>query len=250
MFLLTEYKSRPTRDIDFLAQQISNDTENIKEVFNDICSIEYNDDGVRFDSDNIEVTDIKKDADYQGVRVKVNCYLGNARKAIQLDIGFGDVVVPKASTMECPILIDMSVPMIKVYSLESVVSEKFQAMIALSDLNSRMKDFYDIYTILNKYCFDGRRLQEAVSETIQRRHTIIERDSTIFSDEFAQDENRNKMWKAFLRKINEKNTVDFKDIMRNITVFLKPIYDTIVLEKEFLMQWDNKKREWCKYGVN
>ena len=246
MFMLTEYKGRPTKDIDFLAEQISNDVENIRKVFSEICKVQCEDDGLVFNGDGIEVQDIKKDAEYHGIRVRTNCFLGNARKVLQLDIGFGDIVVPKPAIMECPILIDMKAPVIKVYSLESIISEKFQAMISLSVSNSRMKDFYDIFTLLSTNNFDGRKLQEAVNETLQARHTIIERENVIFTEEFIKDENRIRMWKAFLRKINSQS-IEFDEVMRNIIIFVKPIYDVIVNEEEFLELWDHDKRNWIKY---
>lgn len=243
MFMLTEYKGRPTRDIDFLAEQISNDINYIKNVFTKICKVKCEDDGVIFDAEGIEVEEIKKDAEYHGLRVKTICFLGNAKKTVQLDIGFGDVVIPKPKLMECPILLKMKPPIIKVYSIESIVSEKFQAMIALSVSNSRMKDFFDIYILLNTSNFDGRKLQEAVSETLQRRHTSIERENVIFTEEFSKEQNRTKMWNAFLRKINSPN-IEFYDVMRNIVIFLKPIYDSIVQEEEFFKNWDYTNTRW------
>jgi predicted nucleotidyltransferase component of viral defense system len=243
MFMLTGYKGRPTKDIDLLAEQISNDIENIKKAFLSICKVQCENDGLVFNGDEIEVEEIKKDAEYHGIRVKTNCFLGNARKVVQLDIGFGDIVVPKPQVMECPILLDMKAPTIKVYSLESIISEKFQAMISLSVSNSRMKDFYDIFTLLNTNSFDGRKLQEAVSETLQRRHTTIEKENIIFSDEFFRDENRIKMWKVFLRKINHPN-IEFDEVMRNIIIFLKPIYDAIVYEEEFFATWNYGSKNW------
>ncbi len=245
MFMLTEYKGRPTKDIDLLAQQISNDKDDIKRVFLDICNIQYEDDGLVFIGEDIEVEDIKEDADYHGVRVKSTCFLGNAKKMVQLDIGFGDIVIPKATEMECPILLELEAPVIKVYSLESIISEKFQAMIALSVANSRMKDFYDIFTLLSTNNFDGRKLQEAVFETLQRRHTIIEKENVIFSEQFIQDESRNRLWQNFLRKINVEK-LEFREVMKHIEEFLKPIYNSIINEEEFFMQWDYVNKRWFK----
>lgn len=245
MFILTDFKGRPTKDMDLLAQQISNDMNYIKEVFCKICIVDCEDDGLMYDKESVTVEEIKKDADYQGVRVNIICYLGNARKTLQLDIGFGDIVIPKPEFMECPTILDMKAPNIKVYSLESIISEKFHAMIVLSVANSRMKDFYDIFTLLTKNRFDGRKLQEAVFETLQRRHTNLEKEIVVFSHEFSMDEKRNIMWRAFLNKINAE-FISFEEVIRNITVFLKPIYDSIINEEEFFMQWDNNKRKWDK----
>ncbi|MDP4145816.1 MAG: nucleotidyl transferase AbiEii/AbiGii toxin family protein [Bacillota bacterium] len=246
MFILTDFKGRPTRDMDFLAQQVSNDMEHMKKVFTEICDIKCEDDGLVFMAKRVEVEEIKKDADYKGVRVKVVCLLGSARNTLQLDIGFGDTVTPKPQIIECPVLLDMNAPKIKIYSLESIISEKFQAMIVLSISNSRMKDFYDIYTLLIANEFDGRSLQEAVFRTLQRRHTAIEKHLIIFEDEFIRDESRNKMWAAFLKKINVAY-IEFSEIMKNIIKFLKPVYDSLTEEDEFFMQWNYTERKWNKY---
>ncbi|MBU3092782.1 nucleotidyl transferase AbiEii/AbiGii toxin family protein [Clostridium sp. CF011] len=143
----------------------------------------------------------------------------------------------------------MKAPLIKVYSLESIISEKFQAMISLSVINGRMKDFYDIFTLLSTNSFDGRKLQEAVDKTLQTRHTVIERENIIFTEDFMKDVNRIKMWKAFLRKINSVN-IEFDEVMREIIIFLKPIYNVIVHEEEFFEFWDHDKKRWGKYKNN
>ncbi|MDW7674912.1 MAG: nucleotidyl transferase AbiEii/AbiGii toxin family protein, partial [Bacillota bacterium] len=123
-----------------------------------------------------------------------------AKVTLQIDIGFGDVVIPKPVKVKYPVLLEFENPEINAYSFDSVVSEKFEAIVSLSLLNSRMKDFYDIYVLLNERSFDGRVLQEAIFETFQRRRTIIEEELIIFSDEFAKDASRNKQWKLFLKK--------------------------------------------------
>ena len=245
MFMLTEYKGRPTKDIDLLADQISNDKNKIRNVFSNICNIKYEDDGLVFSEEDIEVEDIKEDADYHGVNVKTTCFLGNARKVIQIDIGFGDIVIPKPREMECPILLKLDAPIIKVYSLESIISEKFQAMISLSVVNSRMKDFYDIYILLSTNNFDGRKLQEAIFETLQRRNTLLEKENVIFTEHFIYDDGRNKLWESFLRKINVTK-LEFNIVMKCIEDFLEPIYTSIIDEEEFFMQWDYKNKKWTK----
>jgi len=134
--------------------------------------------------------------------------------------------------MEYPILLDMKAPVIKVYSLESIISEKLQSIISLSTISSRMKVFYDIFTLLNSNNFDARNLHEAVNNTLQTRQTVIERENISFTEEFMNDRNRIKIWKAFLRKINSTN-IEFNEVMTKIIIFLKPIYDVIVNEEEF-----------------
>ncbi|WFA85248.1 MULTISPECIES: nucleotidyl transferase AbiEii/AbiGii toxin family protein [Paenibacillus] len=173
LFSQTQFKARPTKDVDFLARQIANELDLLRESFVSICSIVVPTDGIAFQLDELTTERIKEDADYEGVRIKVTALLGRMRKSLQFDIGFGDVVVPKPQLIEYPVLLDMTAPQVQAYSRESVISEKFEAMITLSVMNSRMKDFYDIYTLLTTNNFDGRILHEAVSETFQQRGTIF-----------------------------------------------------------------------------
>lgn len=119
--------------------------------------IEVND-GVFCEPDSITLERITETGNYQGVRLKIKCYLDNTRKLLQLDIGFGDEIVPKETEMNYPVLLDFESPKIKAYSLESVIAEKFEAMLRLSLLNSRMKDFYDIFILSKLKKYDGRVL--------------------------------------------------------------------------------------------
>ncbi|GAB6137981.1 nucleotidyl transferase AbiEii/AbiGii toxin family protein [Halanaerobaculum tunisiense] len=171
----TDFKTRPTKDIDFLAQNISNDPADIKNVFQKICQIKCND-GVEFDPQSITAEVITEGAEYEGIRINITSYLGSARKKLQLDIGFGDAIVPNPQKLDYPGLLDLKRPKINAYSLESVIAEKFESMLSLSLINSRMKDFYDIYTIANSKPFDGRVLQEAITTTIQKRGAPLEKD--------------------------------------------------------------------------
>ena len=172
LFSMSGFTGRPTRDIDFLAYQISNNMENIKEAFRKICMVEYND-GIVFNSNSVSVEEIKKEAEHGGIRVKLTGYLGKAKEMLWVDIGFNDIVVPEIITANYPVLLDMDYPKIKMYSFESVVAEKFEAIVSLGELNSRMKDFYDIFILLSEKYFNRDILQKAIVETFIRRGTDI-----------------------------------------------------------------------------
>lgn len=195
----TNIKTRPTRDIDFLGHNIPNDIQEIKNIIEKVCQIEDND-GVTFDPSSITVERITEGSDYEGVRIKVKSYLGNARKTLQLDIGFGDVIVPGVVELDYPVLLDFNNPKLKSYSFESVIAEKFEAMLRLSFINSRMKDFYDIYLLSDIKSFDGRVLQEAIFSTLQRRKTPLEKEHLLFADKFANDKNIIKQWHGYLKR--------------------------------------------------
>jgi predicted nucleotidyltransferase component of viral defense system len=241
LYITIKEKARPTKDIDFLAKQLSNDISKMHNIFNEICKIKCQD-GLLFEEESITAEKIKEDAEYEGIRIKIKCYLGNAFKILQLDIGFGDVVVPKPVMIEYPILLDMNPPEIKAYSIESVISEKFEAMISLSLLNSRMKDFYDIWILSKKYMFDGRVLYEAIFETFNRRGTHLNKEPAIFSKNFYIDKSKQKQWTAFTNRIGQK--AEFELVMKSLENFLKPVYYSLLNEIEFSKNWDYEKNIW------
>ncbi|RKN77102.1 nucleotidyl transferase AbiEii/AbiGii toxin family protein [Paenibacillus ginsengarvi] len=250
LFSQTGFKSRPTKDADFLAKQIANDLEKLQSSFTSICSIEVPSDGVVYLVDEMTVERIKEDADYEGVRIKVTALLGRTRKVLQFDIGFGDVVVPRPQLIDYPVLLNMEMPKIRAYSKESVISEKFEAMISLSVMNSRMKDFYDIYTLLVAEDYDGRVLYEAVFETFQHRGTILEKEHPLFSEEFVLDANRVRQWNAFLKRTGINQALDFKEVLGDIVTFLEPIYQSVLGEQEFFGIWDAVKKKWSMSVLN
>jgi predicted nucleotidyltransferase component of viral defense system len=236
-------KTRPTRDIDFLAQNVSNDLEKIKQVFSQISQIQIND-GVSYDKDSIEVEKITEGADYDGVRIKITGFIGNARKNLQLDLGFGDVIIPGEVNMEYPGLLDFEIPRVKAYSIESVIAEKFEAMLSLSVINSRMKDFYDVFTLSKSQSFEGETLSQAIAATLKNRGTVVEEEQVIFNEDFAQDESRNRLWQGYLRKIG-KESINFNLVMGRIKRFLEPVYISILENREFMGEWNNERGEWA-----
>jgi predicted nucleotidyltransferase component of viral defense system len=244
LFSLTQFKSRPTKDIDFLAKQISNDIQYIKEAFESICALAVEEDSVEFDVNGITAERIKEDAEYEGIRIKIPASLGKMKKQLQLDIGFGDVIIPKPQDIQYPTLLNMDPPEIHVYSIDSVIAEKFEAMISLSVANSRMKDFYDIFILLSTENFDGRVLWEAIFETFQRRGTNLEKDHPVFSPSFIEDVNRIKQWKAFLRRIGLTEELEFPFVMERIKDFLFPVYKSIIKEDEYLKMWNCQTLKW------
>ena len=144
--------SRATRDVDFLAF-LGNSPRNLAAVFREVCTIE-SDDGVVFDPDSIDARTIKEVADYEGVRVRFRGLLGKARITMQIDIGFGDKVHPGVVRADYPVILDLPAPAMRMYPPETVVAEKVEAMVHLGSLNSRMKDFYDVWRLSQQFEFD------------------------------------------------------------------------------------------------
>lgn len=217
---------RPTMDIDLLATHLSNDINSVKQVFTDICNIRYDDDCVRFDTEKIVVSEIRKEDKYNGIRVILNTSFDSIQQRLQIDLGFSDIIVPAPVSLEYPVLFsELKKPKIKAYSVETVIAEKFHAMITLGNLNSRMKDFYDVYLLLSdeKVGIDIEILKTAITGTFRNRNTEFADNSELFSEDFYSNKNRLIMWNSFLRKIKSE-PLDFEEVVKYITSRLSNIY--------------------------
>ena len=151
---------RSTRDIDLLGLGISTH-ERLKDIFTQACKVEYDADGLRFDSASILSEDIREDQEYHGIRVKLMGYLGKARIPVQVDVGFGDAIVPEPETVEYPNILDFPPAKIRAYRPATVIAEKLNALVVLGYRNSRMKDFYDLYMLLKYMDFSDEELSLA-----------------------------------------------------------------------------------------
>ena len=237
---------RPTKDIDFLAEQVKNDPADIEHIYRDIARIAC-DDGIKFNSSSITTERIKEDADCKGIRLKIEATLGQARKRLQMDIGFGDIIIPEAKVIEFPTLLEEKPPRVKVYSIESIISEKFEAMVKLAMANSRMKDFYDVYTLSLNHSFQSRRLRKAIESTFQRRKTPIPDNPLVFQAEFYGNKERQKQWTAFLRKLRLHDmNQEFSEIMKRIINFLEPVVISIRGKTRIDKSWDPITSCWKK----
>ena len=218
-------RNRPTRDIDFLGSIISNEIDDLVEVIKEILNAINYDDGLRFDSDSVDAENIVEDGDYQGVRIKFYAYLENSRERIQLDIGFGDKITAGPVEIEFPTLLDFPSPKLKVYSIETAIAEKFEAIVSLQLQTSRMKDFYDILFFAKQYNFKKDILFEAVSTTFNNRSTDLAMSKKIFEDKFKTDERFQNLWKAFLERNKLENNKTFSEVVTKIQSFIEPIFD-------------------------
>lgn len=216
---------RATRDIDFLAKDMSNNVEDMKKVFEAIFSIEC-DDALRFDLGTLDVKDITEFKEYHGVSVSIIAYLDRTKVPVSIDIGFGDIIYPDRVKMDFPVLLDMEVLEIFAYSISSVISEKFEAIVSLGDANSRYKDFYDIFILADRYDFDGIELKEAIRETFEHRGTGFD-DIFAFTDDFLVSEIHQSRWKAFLKKKKALVNVELEKVVSLIKTMLLPIVDSM-----------------------
>jgi hypothetical protein len=189
--------SRATRDIDFLAF-LDNSPERIASIFREVCTLD-DDDGLLFDPESVAARKIKEDADYEGVRVRFRGLLGQARITMQVDVGFGDKVHPDVVQAKYPVILDLPAPSLRMYPPETVVAEKAEAMVHLGSLNSRMKDFYDIWRLSRQFEFDDAVLSEAIRQTFENRGTDLMPFNELKAD-LLENKTLEKQWTAFLAK--------------------------------------------------
>jgi predicted nucleotidyltransferase component of viral defense system len=199
---------RATRDIDLLGFQLP-DAAYLLKTFEDLCDVEV-EDGITFDRASIRAEEIRKEANYSGMRVTLAAYLDGARSVVQVDVGYGDAVTPAPEVADYPVLLDeFPRPRLRVYPRYTVVAEKLDAIISLGMANSRMKDYFDIWVILRESELDLEVLRSAVSATIERRNTMMPEGLPLgLSDDFAKDKNKNIQWNIFLSK-NQLGEIQF-----------------------------------------
>jgi hypothetical protein len=214
--------SRATRDIDFLAF-LDNSPENLAAIFREVCSIE-GDDGLAFDPESVQAQTIKEDADYEGVRVRFRGLLGKARITMQIDVGFGDVVHPDVIRADYPVILDLPPPSLRMYPPETVVAEKFEAMVHLGSLNSRMKDFYDVWRLSQQFEFDPEILSEAIRQTLSNRGTKFIPFYELKADLLGND-SLEKQWSAFLEKSGVTGPASLEAVLTEIGAMLDSALD-------------------------
>lgn len=212
---------RSTTDIDLRADRLSGEKGALLSTFTDIFRIEF-DDGIVYDESTICAKEITKQDEYKGLNISVIALLGNSKIPVSIDIGFGDVIVPAKKEMEFPVLLEMDAPKIYCYSLESTLAEKFEAIVSLGYVNTRFKDFYDIYIILQKENVDLSTLKVALTQTFHHRKTTFD-DIVVFEPSFALDSERVKRWNSFVKKKRALVQVSFLTVVNLLRDYFEPI---------------------------
>lgn len=230
--------SRPTRDVDLLGR-LNHSVENLVAVVREICAQEVpQDDGLVFHEDSVEGEAIVEAAQYSGVRVRFLVTLGRARVPLHADVGFGDTVVPGPVSIHLPTLLDFPPPVLQGYSRESAIAEKLQAMVYLGEINSRMKDFYDIWLLASRFAFDGATLAEAIQATFVRRSTTLPAVPLALSEAFAVRHDKQTQWRAFVhRQVPDGVVPSFEEIVAEIRGFLLPVIGALVDGEVFEGRW-------------
>lgn len=229
--------ARSTKDIDLLGR-MANDIEDVVDAIKSACSTEAIPDGLRFDEKSVIGERIAEDAGYEGVRVRFRGTLGNARITMQVDVGFGDAVVPGPTEVNYPTILDLPAPRLSGYSRESAIAEKFEAMVKLGVLNSRMRDFFDVWLLSRHFEFDGRTLSDAIRETFTRRGTELPESPVALAVVFSDDPGKVSQWRAFVRKIRIPAIPEsLGDVVAQIALFLGPIAYASSRGNPFFGRW-------------
>lgn len=240
-------RGRPTKDIDFEALGLHPETDQIGAIFAEIAMLPSDpDDGVEFLIKDIKAEQIVEREEYEGVRVHLPAVLGKIKNRIQIDVGFGDAITPKPQRTAFPTLLDDYLPpQLLTYPLETVVAEKFEAAIDLAEANSRMKDFRDLYVLAVTTPFDGAVITEAMRRTFERRGTSLVAGSTVMSEGFAQDADRQSAWAGYLRKERIDSVPgSFEAVMPVILDFVGPPFRAAGEGSSFGRRWDPQSGRW------
>ncbi len=242
IYSLTEFDSRVTVDVDFLLRQIPNTPEQLRIIIEEIIAVQTGNDFVTFEIKDVAPIAVAKK--YAGIGVSMVARIKNTRTPFGIDFGVGDVIVPKQEKRKIPTqLSDFDTPVVNTYSLETTIAEKIDAILSLMEFSSRMKDYYDIYYLANKFDFDGKLLTEALKKTFKNRghsFTIEQFEQVMgFDDDIAMQ----KKWKAFIRKIETK-TDDYSTVLKMIKIFLTKPFTAAVDDAEFTEKWSVVVEAW------
>lgn len=235
LYAFEEFIPRPTLDVDFMGYRINNKPEEIKDAFVDIMKQHVEeDDGVVFHPDTIKAEPITVEKEYPGIRVSFDASLDTICKNLVMDIGFGDVITPHPINLDYPVIFgNTDCIILKAYSLETVVAEKFQTMIERGPYNSRMKDFFDLYRILSTHEFDSVDLQNAITATFNNRGTSYSDDNVVFSNEFITSANLNSRWANYISKMRLELNLQFSEVVKFIISKLYPYWENLKISDEY-----------------
>lgn len=227
---------RPTRDVDLLGFGASDDDE-VRRIFTELCEMRTEPDGLRFLPESVTTTHIREEATYPGIRVTLEARLENARIALQVDIGFGDVVTPAPEEVEFPGLLDFTAPHLRAYPIYTVVAEKLEATVRLGQANTRMKDFFDLWFLSRTFSFEGELLRVAVTRTFARREMALPQAlPASLTDDFA--EGKAAAWSVFIRR-NGLGNLDMKAVLAAIRTFAWPVLEAAARGTALDVSWSS-----------
>ena len=236
--LWQEKPHRATRDLDYLGSGES-DVAYFREFFRDLCHLEVEEDGLRLVEESIIARQMREDEEYQGVRIEMVARLENARIPLVIDIGFGDVVTPPPVEVEFPSLLHFPRPRIRAYHRETVIAEKFWILSQLGMNNTRLKDYYDLWTLAKHFSFEGEALCQAMQATFARRNTSLLRERPVaLTPAFSENPLKQSQWASFLKKGRlVKESIDLAEVIPVLQDFLMPPAQALVAGQPFAQSW-------------
>ena len=235
---------RTTMDIDLLGF-LDNSLEQIEQTIREVCTLDVVDDGLEFDIKSLSVQRIKENADYEGVRAVFRAKLDTAQVVMQIDVGFGDHVGKDIGKSDFPVLLDLPAPRLRCYPVETVIAEKFEAMVKLELLNSRMKDFYDIWILSRREQFEMPALLDACRATFRQRGTTCAMDNPFFGAEMKESTAKETQWRAFCKKSKlDACPESFSSLLDELFVFLLPLAKEIETQNPVRGQWTPENGCW------
>lgn len=241
LYTLTEFDSRVTVDVDFMLRKIPNTPEKLREVIGEIIAADTTNVFITFEIKDVSPISVNKQ--YPGIHADIVARIKNTRTPFGIDFGIGDIIVPGAKKRKLPTqLNDFPAPTVNTYSIETTVAEKLDAILGLMEFSSRMKDYYDIYYLANKFDFDGKTLTEAMKKTFVNRNRsfTIEQFDQMLS--FSADDAMQKKWTAFCKKVDTES--DFAEVLETIHAFLLQPYQAAVNGDEYIKTWVANKQMW------
>ncbi len=243
--LWTDAPYRETRDLDLLGFG-PNDVRDLEEVFRSLCTLSVADDGVLFDAASVQAEPMREDQEYAGGRVRLTAMIAGARLSLQIDIGFGDAVTPAPEEITYPTLLPFPAPRIRAYPKETVVAEKYQALVSLGMANSRMKDFYDLWVMSTTFAFDGATLAAAIGATFSRRQTALPAEIPLaMTAAFAEDRQKGVQWSSFVRRASPSATPpSLPEVIGVLKAFLLPVSEALQQAQPFLTRWTPGEEGW------
>ena len=244
IYSITEFDSRVTVDVDFLLRRVPNTPEQLKVVLEEIIATPTGNDFVTFEIKDVAPISVAKK--YAGIGASLVARIKNTKTPINIDFGVGDVIVPKQEKRKIPTQLEgFPAPTVNTYSLETTVAEKIDAILSLMEFSGRMKDYYDLYYLANKFDFDGALLAEALKKTFANRDHAFPMEQFEQIVAFDNDEAMQKKWRAFCRKIDTK-TDDYSVVLQTIKVFLEKPFKAAVENRVFECRWYATEGEWRK----
>lgn len=220
--LWDEDSHRPTLDIDMLAKQISNEQDRLQQIIKDISALSYPEDGMSFDCDRLSIKETQAGGEYEGICASFHGSLHTARIPMRLDIGFNDIILPEPKTVQYPTLLSLASPKLQGYTHETFVAEKLESIIKLGIVNTRMKDFYDLWIISQQGTVSALDCKPIIEKVCLNRNTRL-KHPIAFTELFYDDPKVQRSWKAFLGNMNCE-LVDFQTVIQDLEKYFNPVF--------------------------